>query len=346
MSRVAVDVMGSDAGVGPIIDGALAAAAAHPNLHVILVGHEREIHEHLEETSPPDRVSVEHASDVIHMDEEPLAALRQKRGSSVAVAARLVRDGKADAMVSPGNTGAAMAAGTMLIGRLKGVDRPAIAAMLPSLEGNVLLLDAGANVNCRPSNLLQFGQMGSVYAEKLMDRPKPSVGLLSVGEEETKGDRITKAAHNLLRDSSLHFVGNVEGRDIAYGLADVIVCDGFVGNVVLKAAEGFAEFFVRSLKAELTSTWHAKLGALILRPGLKRFAKRLDYAEYGGAPLLGINGVCIIAHGSSNSRAVANAVRCAALAVESKLVETLRESMVSEALQPPAESPVAAVVES
>lgn len=338
--------MGSDAGVGPVIEGAI-AAAAKSELEAILVGHEREIHEYLNDRPLPDRVSIQHASEVIHMDEEPLAALREKRDASVVVAAKLVRDGKADAMVSPGNTGAAMAAGTMIIGRATGVDRPAIATLLPSLEGTILLLDAGANVNCRPSNLVQFAHMGSVYAEKLMERPNPSVGLLSVGEEETKGDRTTKAAHNLLRDSSLRFVGNVEGRDIAYGLADVVVCDGFVGNVVLKAAEGFAEFFVRSLATELRKSWRSKLGALILRPCFQSFRKRLDYAEYGGAPLLGINGVCFIAHGSSNNRAVANAIVRASQAVDSKLVDTIRLAMVREVPATPTEEPtIAAMAES
>lgn len=323
--------MGADVGPSPVIEGALAAAAVN-SLHVLLVGDERTIRASLGDRSLPDHASIRHAGEVIGMEEEPLAALKRKRGSSVAVAAKLVRSGEAQAMVSPGNTGAVMAAATMFIGRLRNVDRPAIGTVLPSLKGHVLLLDAGANVDCRPSLLQQFAHLGQSYARKIMGREQPTVGLLSVGGEPTKGDRRTKAAHELLaQDESVNFAGNVEGRDVAAGTVDVVVCDGFVGNVVLKTAEGFAELFLESLRAELKKTWLSRLGALLLRPSFRSFRRRLDYAEYGGAPLLGVAGVCVIAHGSSNSRAVTNAVLKASQAIDRKLVEAMRASVTEDA---------------
>ncbi|MGO9775313.1 MAG: phosphate acyltransferase PlsX [Terracidiphilus sp.] len=310
---IALDAVGSDKAPEPEIRGAILACRALP-VRVHLVGPEPELHdlldEHLEDEDLP--IVIHHASERIEMDEKAAHAVRTKRDSSLRVGLKLVRDGKAAGFVTAGNTGAAMATAKMVLGALPGVDRPALATPMPSSTGNpCVLLDVGANVDCKASNLAQFAVMGEIYARSVLKIESPRVGLLSIGEEETKGNDLTHEAYPLLKALPIRFIGNVEGRDIFSGLADVIVCDGFVGNVALKTSEGVGRFVRDVLRASLTRTVTAKVGALLSRQAFNEFRHRLDYREYGGAHLLGVRGVCIIGHGSSNDRAIFNGIRVA-----------------------------------
>lgn len=262
------------------------------------------------------------------MGDAPTRAILSKRNSSMVVAIELVKKGEADAVVSTGNTGAFMSASLLSLGRIPSIERPAISAVLPTRKGPCILLDVGANVDCKPSYLRQFAVMGSVYARKVLKIEAPRVGLLNIGAEEGKGNELAQAAHSLLRDTpSLHFVGNAEGREILGGDLDVVVADGFIGNVVLKSLEGCALFCGSALKEEIKRSRFGKLGALLLKDGFRRWMRRLDYTEYGGAPLLGINGICIVAHGSSKSGAIRNAVRIAFEAVKNQAIEQVREEI-------------------
>ncbi len=254
-------------------------------------------------------IHIKHTDEVIGTDEEPVKAVKQKKNSSLVTATRMVKEGEADACISAGNTGAYMTAGLLMTGRIKGIERPALTIILPTASGRAtVVLDVGANMDAKPEHLVQYAMMGSIYAEKILGYDRPSVGLLSVGTEESKGNELTKKAFPLIKASKVNFIGNVEGRDVPYGVADVIVCDGFSGNVLLKVTEGVVGTIFDLLKKEFTSTFTSKMGALLLKPGLKRFKKQMDYAEYGGAPLLGLKGICIKAHGSSNATAIKNAI--------------------------------------
>jgi len=324
--KIAVDAMGGDYAPREIVQGALQAVREY-GLAVILVGDEERLRAELAECEAGDLVSVVHAPEVIEMREHPAVSVRRKKNSSIVRATQQVKEGKADALVSAGSTGAAMAAALLGLGRIKGIDRPAIAGVLPSEKGCTVLLDVGANVDCKPHHLLQFGVMGYLYAQKILGIPNPRVGLLSNGEEETKGNETTLAAFPLLQNAGINFIGNVEGRDIFRGTVEVAVCDGFVGNIVLKACEGMARSLFKMMKEEITRSLLAKIGTVLAEPVLKGFQKRLDYAEYGGAPLLGVDGVSIICHGSSTARAIKNAVRVAAESVENRLVESIRDCM-------------------
>jgi len=262
-------------------------------------------------------IEVVHASEVITMDDKAAQVLRAKRDSSIRVGLRLVRDGRAAGLLTAGNTGAAMATAKMVLGALPGVDRPALAAVFPTSAGTAaILLDVGANVDSKPHNLEQFAVMGEIYFRSIFGTARPRVGLLSIGEEESKGNDLTRETYQILKHSPLHFVGNVEGRDLYNGKVDVIVCDGFVGNVALKISEGVAELVRDALKESLRATITRQVGALLSRSAFIDFKKRLDYSEYGGAPLLGLKGVCIITHGSSNANAIKNSIRVAAEFVE------------------------------
>lgn len=324
--KIAVDAMGGDYAPRELVLGAL-EAARDLGIEVILVGDRDAIEKEMNSNSPEGKVDIVHASQVIAMNEAPAVAVRKKKDSSIVRAVQLVKEGSAGAVVSAGNTGAAMAAALLGLGRVRGIDRPAIASVLPSERGGTILLDVGANVDCRPQNLLQFGIMGYLYAKKIIGIEQPRVGLLSIGEEDTKGNELTLSALPLLKNSGINFVGNVEGRDIFKGSADVVVCDGFVGNVVLKAGEGLAMALMRMMKEELTRNWLSKMGTALTLPAMKELRRRLDYAEYGGAPLLGVNGVTIICHGSSSARAVRNAIRAAAEAVQTGLIPAIRDSI-------------------
>jgi glycerol-3-phosphate acyltransferase PlsX len=328
--RIAVDAMGGDVGPAVTVEGALAAAREH-RLAVTLVGDqptiETELARHRTAGLP---VAIRHASQVVEMGESPSHALRRKRDSSLRVAAGLVRDGEASAFVSAGNTGAAMAIAMFTLGVLPGVDRPAIAVVLPNRQRRTVLLDVGANVEPKPWHMVQYAVMGHVYARDILGIQSPRVGLLSVGEEEGKGNELTRDVFRALEGTPINFLGNVEGRDIYNGHADVVVTDGFTGNVALKISESLADMIIHLIREELTSTPLAKLGAMLVRPAFRRFWKRVDYTELGGAPLLGINGACIIGHGSSPPRAVKNAIRVAAEWVRLDVNSHIREALAGE----------------
>jgi glycerol-3-phosphate acyltransferase PlsX len=301
--------MGGDHAPGPIVDGAL-AAARYSGVAVTLVGRADAINAELRRHADASAldVNVVEAADVVAMDEAAASVLRKKPRASIRVAAELVRDGAASAVVSAGHTGAAVVAAHATFGMLKGVDRPALAPAIPTRTGMAVLLDAGATVECKPAHLLQFGVMGAVYAQTLLGVAAPRVGLLSIGEEEGKGNDLTKEAYRLLKAAPLTFVGNVEARDVFSGKADVIVCDGFTGNVVLKLSEGLVEMVEEQLGEELSSTFSSQVGYLLSRRAFRRFRKRVDYSEYGGAPLLGVSGLVLVCHGRSSAKAIRNAV--------------------------------------
>jgi glycerol-3-phosphate acyltransferase PlsX len=322
--EIVVDAMGSDRAPESEIRGAI-LAARQLDVKITLVGPEDRIRPALQaalEASSRVRwferlsesISVVNASEWITMEDKAAQAVRSKRDSSMRVGLKRVREGLAQGFFTAGNTGAAMATAKMVLGGLTGVDRPALATILPSITGSpTLLLDVGANVDSDPENLLQFAVMGSAYSRNILKIREPRVGLLSIGEEDSKGNALTRDTLPLLRElKGIHFIGNVEGRDLFNGNADVVVCDGFVGNVALKTSEGIGKLVNVSLRKALKSTVTSQVGALLSRAALMDFKKRLDYSEYGGAPLLGVRGVCIVGHGSSNDRAVMNGIRVAA----------------------------------
>ena len=324
--RIAVDAMGGDYAPEEIIKGTLMAAETWPDLQLILVGQQERILPFFRGTKPTNIALVE-ASEEIGMDEHPANAVRKKKDASIVVATRLVKLGEADAVVSAGSTGAQMAAALLGLGRIKGIERPAIGTILPTAEGGKLILDVGANLDASPEHLCQYALMGSIYAEKILGIPNPRVGLLNIGSEEGKGNELTQKAYSLLKVAPVNFIGNVEGRDVPYGRADVVVCEGFVGNVLLKTAEGLAGVLFQMIKEKITSNIIRKLGALAVKPGLKEIAQMMDYAEYGGAPLLGVNGISIICHGSSKTKAIFNAIRVARECVQVRLIEQIREDL-------------------
>lgn len=327
--RVALDGMGGDRAPGEIVRGAVLAARL-PDIEIALVGAPDPLQAELAQLPHrPSGLTVVPASEVIGMDEHPLVAVRGKRDSSIVVGLNLVKQGRADVFVSAGNTGAVMAGATLLLGRLPGVERPALGTALPARGGQpIFVLDVGANADCRPSQLVQFAQMGQAYARHVLQRPQPRIGLLSIGEEASKGSQLVQETYARLQAlPSLNFAGNVEGKDLPAGTVDVAVTDGFTGNVALKTAEGVADFILRELRDALTSRLQYKLAALALRPAFTALRGRLDYAEYGGAPLLGVQGAVIIAHGRSNARAICSAVRAACNVASPKLLDALSDAL-------------------
>lgn len=329
MTTIAVEAMGSDLAPKVEVEGAVLAAREF-GLRVLLVGDETRLRQELSgHDSAGLQVEIVHASEVITMAESAGKALRNKRDSSIHVCARLVRDGEAQGMISAGNTGAVMATSKAVMGVLPGVYRPALAQVFPTLKRNwAVLIDVGANVDSSPEMLAQFAVMGKVYSEVICHRPNPRVGLLSIGEEEQKGNELTRRAAPLFRELPIDFVGNVEGRDLYSGNADVIVCDGFIGNVALKVSEGLVAALKSMLKESLEATLTRKIGYVLSRQAFEEFRKRVDYSEYGGAPLLGLKGVTIICHGSSNSNAVKNAVRLAAELSQGDVNRKIEQSLV------------------
>ncbi len=326
MVTIALDAMGGDKFPKPEVEGAIQAVKAF-NLKVILVGREdvlrKELEEHGDWRSLP--IEIRHASEQITMEDSAGKAVRSKKDSSIRVASRLVREGLAQGVVSAGNTGAVMATAKMVQGMLPGVDRPALASAFPTLNGRpAVMLDVGANVDCTAKMLAQFAVMGNAYSRVIFRNKHPRVGLLSIGEEEHKGNALTHDAYPLLKSlTNLNFTGNVEGRDVYTGVADVIVCDGFVGNVALKVSEGLVEVVRQSLKQSLKTSITRKVGAYLARGAFNDFKKRVDYSEYGGAPLLGLNGICVICHGRSNAKAIRNAIRVAKEFAEGKINERI-----------------------
>ena len=324
--RIAVDAMGGDYAPEEIIKGTLIAAEKSPDNQLILVGKQERMQPYLPGVLPKN-VSLYEASEVVEMDEHPANAVRKKKDASIVVATKLVKQGEADALVSAGSTGAQMAASLLGLGRIKGIERPAIATVLPTEEGGKLVLDVGANLDATPEQLLQYAFMGNIYAEKILGIEKPRVGLLNIGSEEGKGNDLTQKTYILLKKTQLNFIGNVEARDVPYGRADVVVCEGFVGNVLLKMTEGVAGVLFNQIKEKITSNMIRKLGALAIKSGLKEIAQMMDYAEYGGAPLLGVNGISIICHGSSKAKAIYNAIRVAGECVEMQLIKQIAEDL-------------------
>lgn len=329
--QIALDAMGGDHGHEELITGAL-LAVKQAGLSVSLVGDEVLLHKHLDTLAPDGKtaklIKIVHSSQVIGMNEHPVDAVRKKKDASVMVAFDLVHRGEADAAVSAGNSGATMAAAVRKLGRLGAISRPGIASIFPTLKKPVVLMDIGANVDCRPQHLFQFALMAAAFS-RINDVQKPRVGLLSIGEETGKGNSLIKETYPLLEKSTLNFIGNVEGRDVFQGNVDVIVCDGFVGNICLKVSEGLAEAAMLMLRDEILKSFSAKIGYFLARKAFRAFKKRVDYAEYGGAPLLGIDGVGIICHGKSSSQAIKNAILEAAEMVKRNINRDILESLAA-----------------
>ncbi len=327
---IAVDAMGGDFGPAVDVPGAVEAARLH-DLHILLVGDTPKVEAELARLDLEGiGCEIVQADDVVHMNERPSDILRRKKNASIQVACRLVKEGAADGVVSAGHSGATVACGMFIMGRLPGVERPALAALLPTEKEPVVVLDAGANVDCRPYHLFQFGLMGDAFARDLLGYAAPRVSLLSIGEEEGKGNSQVKEAYELLKMAhNLNFIGNAEGRDIFTGDVDVVICDGFVGNVVVKMSEGLAASLVRMLKRVFTSGVMPALGALLARGAFRNFARTIDYAEYGGAPLLGLQGLAIVCHGRSNARAMTNAIRMSGAFVRKETNARLAETILA-----------------
>jgi len=311
MIRIGLDAMGSDNSPAVDVEGAVLAAREFKH-EIVLVGKRELLEKELEKHKPiPDNISIQHADEVIGMHEQPVLSVRRKKHSSVVVLNNLAKEKKIDAMVSAGNTGAMVCAATLKCRLLPGVERAGIGVIMPTLKGTVLMIDCGANIDAKPKHLLQYAIMGSAYLEYIFNNRSPKVGLLNIGEEESKGTGFLKEAYGVLELSGLNFIGNIEGRDIFTGDCDVIVCDGFVGNVALKVSESTAHALIEMLRRELKSSVLTKIGALLAKKAFLSLKRKMDYAEYGGAPLLGIDGVCIICHGSSSAKAIKNAIRVA-----------------------------------
>ncbi len=328
MIRIAIDAMGGDNAPREIVTGVIEAARkSDDRFELILVGDktliEKELaHHHFIRKLP---ISVVHASQHVSMDESAVKSFKQKKDSSIAVAIRLQKEGKVNAVVSAGNTGAIMATAHFYLRSIQGVDRPAIGTLLPNEEGVGLLIDVGSSVNVKPLNLQQFGVMGSIFMKYIMGIKNPTVGLLNIGEEKIKGGLICQQAYELLSKSTINFTGNIEGRDILKGTTDVVVCDGFVGNILLKFAESLAGMFSKSMKRTIRGNLPGTVGLYLLRPSLRKLFKMFDYQEYGGAPLLGVNGNCVIAHGSSSARAIKNAIEEAFTMVKNDITQQINK---------------------
>lgn len=325
--RIAIDAMGGDHAPKSTVEGAILAAKRFQEAEIILVGQEEAIKKYVDANIPAN-ISIKHASEIILTEEEPVKAVRRKKDASMVVAAKMVKEKEADAMITAGNTGAFMTAGLLIAGRMKGIDRPALAPVLPTIGKNgVLILDVGANMDPKPENLAQYALMGKIYAEQVLGLQDPRVGLLNVGTEDTKGNDLMKKTFPLLQELPIQFIGNVEARDIPQGVCDVLVCDGFTGNVVLKLTEGLASSIFHLLKVEFTRNFLSKMAAYLLKPNLKHLKKGMDYTEVGGAPLLGIDGALIKAHGSSDAKAIMNAIRQAHLFLKNGVLEKISQEI-------------------
>ncbi len=333
--KIALDAVGGDHGPAPCIEGAL-EAAKELNVEIILVGDETILTRECDRLGRHDsRLSIRHASQVIGMHESPAAVARKKRDSSIWIATEMVKNGEADAIVSPGNTGASMVASFFVLGLTKGVERPAIATSLPTVTGEAIMLDVGANVDCSAKDLERFALMGNEYGKYLFGKPNPRIGLLSIGEEDSKGNEVTKEAFKLLKAGSLNFVGNIEGREVYSGTADVVVCDGFIGNVALKISEGVAELMKKLLLKEIASSFLGRMAYPMIAGPLLNLRRKTDYAEFGGAPLLGVNGITIICHGRSSAKAIKNAIRRAKGMAEGRVRELIQRDIEESLSRPP-----------
>jgi len=328
--RVLVDAMGGDRAPAVVVDGAV-QAARDLGLEILLIGRQEAVESELKQHDTAGlRVSIHHASEVIEMDEHPAAAVKAKKDSSMVVGMDLIKHREADAFFTAGNSGGALAAALFRLGRIRGIQRPALSTVFPSQtpQGYCFLLDIGANADCRPEYLVQFALMGSIYVERVMGIPHPRVAIVSNGEEEGKGNQLVQETVPLLRASNINFVGNAEGKDIPWGIADVIVTDGFTGNVIIKLAEGVSKMLMDIIKQEITNRSVSKVGALLAKPAFDQVKRRLDYREYGGAPLLGVDGVVIVGHGRSDALAVRNGIRMAAQTVENGVLDAIKQGLL------------------
>ncbi|HOK49635.1 MAG TPA: phosphate acyltransferase PlsX [Sedimentibacter sp.] len=327
---IAIDAMGGDNAPQALVKGSIEARDEY-NLNIVLAGKEKEIKKILEKnTSNFNNIEILDAEDIITNDDKPVLAIRRKKESSMVKALYAVKEGRADALVSAGSTGAFLSGGTLIIGRIEGIERPAIGSLIPDMSGGLfLLIDSGANVDSKPQFLYDFALMGHIYMKRVMNITSPRIALANIGTEKTKGDKLTLETYKLLEDSniSINFVGNLEARDLLRGKADIVVCDGFTGNMILKTIEGTALELMRGLKEEIMSSFRTKIGGALIKPALKNFKSKLDYSEHGGAPFLGVKAPLIKAHGSSDAKAVKNAIRQAKICVESKVNELIEESM-------------------
>ncbi|MGG4127873.1 phosphate acyltransferase PlsX [Paenibacillus illinoisensis] len=327
--KIVIDAMGGDHAPLATVEGAIAAATEWADTQIVLVGDEAKLEPLLNQSAAkPANLSVRHASEVIGSDDEPVKAVRRKKDASMVVAGRMLKEGEADAMISAGNTGALMTTGLLVVGRMEGIERPALAPMIPTIDDvGVLALDLGANMDAKPEHLAQYGLMGSLYRQKVQGVDSPRVGLLNVGTEPGKGNELTKHAYPLLEQLPIRFVGNVEARDVLTGACDVLVCDGFAGNILLKSLEGTAGAIFALLKEQFSSSLKSKLAAAVLMPELRGLKRKLDYTEHGGAPLLGLSRLVVKSHGSADGNAIKNAVRQARIAVQNQLVESISKEI-------------------
>lgn len=326
--KIAIDAMGGDNGVKATVKGAVDASKEF-DVNIVLVGKTDLIKEELNKYDyDNNKVNIIHADEIITNEDKPVKAIRRKKQSSMVIGFNLLKEKQVDGFISAGNTGALLSGGLFVVGRIKGIERPALAPALPNEKGFSLLIDAGANVDCKPKHLQQFSIMGSIYSQKVLGVDKPKVGLVNIGVEKEKGNELTKKAYEVLETSNINFYGNLEARDVLKGYVDILICDGFVGNIILKVTEGVVSTIFKTLKSEFTKNLLTKIGALILKPGLKNFKNKLDYSEVGGAPLLGVKGTVIKAHGSSNSKAIKNAVRQAKLFIDNDVISKI-ESEIS-----------------
>jgi phosphate acyltransferase len=325
--RIIVDAMGGDNAPIEIVRGAIQAVKEF-NVDITLVGDSGKIQDILiDEDVDKKRIEIVHTTEVIINDESPTIAIRRKKDSSMVVGMKMLKDGKGDAFISAGSTGALLAGGLFIVGRIKGIDRPALSPIMPGKNGPFLLLDVGANAECKVQNILQFAIMGELYLKTILKKDKPTIGLANIGSEEEKGTEFAKESFKILKESNLNFKGNIEGREIPEGNVDVVVTDGFTGNMILKVFEGVAQTIFDVLKEQIMTSARTKIGGLLLKPVFKKFKKKFDYTEHGGAILLGIDGPVIKAHGSSNAKAVKNAIRQAVLCVEGEVVGNIRKEI-------------------
>lgn len=330
LTKIAIDAMGGDDAPGAIVEGAIWALKENQGIYLYLVGDIVKISEVLKgKDYDSSRLEIIQADEVISNEEAPVLAIRRKKNSSLVMALNMVKEKKAEAFVSAGSTGAVLAGGTLIVGRIKGIERPALGSLLPTAKGMTLLIDCGANVDSKPNFLVQFAKMGSVYYESFLGKPSPSVGLLNNGSEAKKGNNLTKESFKLLKgDEHINFIGNVEGREVPEGKADVVVCDGFAGNVVLKLYEGLASTLMTMIKDAIMSTTVSKIGGAMIKPALKGMQKTMDYTEYGGAPLLGLEGLVVKSHGSSNAKAFKNAIIQCKTFADKKVNDKIKQQLM------------------
>ncbi len=328
--KIAVDGMGGDNSPRIVVEGSIQALKEFEDLQIIITGKQDEINKELSKYEyDKNKITVVNAAEIIGTNDHPVMAIRRKKDSSLVKALNLVKSNEADAIISAGSTGAFMAGSLFIVGRISGIDRPALAPIMPGKNGKFMVVDCGANVDCKPNNLVQFAHMGKVYFENILDIKNPSIGLVNIGEEEEKGNELTKATYKLLKNESINFVGNIEPRDIPLGNTDILVCDGFVGNTILKMYEGVSSSIFDVLKSEIMSSTRTKIGGLLLKPVFKRFKTKFDYKEYGGAAFIGVKGICIKAHGSSDAKAFKNAIKQAIIFYDNKIIEKISNEIES-----------------